>query len=286
MTSAASALTLQVYTSASRPIGGERTFSPVTSSLLLGREEAVLVDAQFMEEDVDALGDMVEASGRRLTHIVITHGHADHYFGADRLAQRFVGCEVVAAASVVDYISAYMAGEMRTFGMMFPEGLVLPHRPPSPLDGDMIRLEGEALRVIEVGQGDIAPSTVVHVPSLHVVVAGDVVYNGIHQMLGLSGPAEWRQWIESVDAIERLEPNIVVAGHKTPGARDDEPKRILDGTRAYIESFANAAKNASSAPEIVEQMIELYPDHGNPTTLWYSAVAAIKARDREPFSSS
>ena len=286
MTSAAecatSALTLQVYTSASRPIAGERTFSPVTSSLLLGREEAVLVDAQFMEEDVDALGDMVEASGRRLTHIVITHGHADHYFGADRLAQRFAGAAVVAAASVVDYISAHMAGEMRTFGMMFPKGLVVPHRPPSSLDGDVIWLEEEALHVIEVGQGDIAPSTIIHAPSSGIVVAGDVAYNGIHQMLGLSGPAEWRRWIESVDAIERLEPNIVVAGHKTPGARDDEPKRILDSTRAYIESFARTAKTASSAPEIVSQMTELYPHHGNPTTLWYSAAAAIKARDSEP----
>ncbi len=274
-----SKLALQVYTSASRLIGGERTFSPVTSSLLLGREDAVLVDAQFMEEEVDALGDMVEASGRRLTHIVITHGHADHYFGAERLAQRFAGAAVVAAAGVVDYISTHMAAETRTFGMMFSDGLVLPNQSPSCLDGEVIWLEEEALHVIEVGQGDIAPSTIIHAPSSGIVVAGDVAYNGIHQMLGLSGPAEWSRWIESVEAIERLDPNIVVAGHKMPGARDDEPTRILNDTRAYIESFAKAAKTASSAPEIVRLMTELYPHHGNPTTLWFSAAAAIKARD-------
>ena len=277
--SSTSKLALQVYTSASRLIGGERTFSPVTSSLLLGREDAVLVDAQFMEEEVDALGDMVEASGRRLTHIVITHGHADHYFGAERLAQRFAGAAVVAAAGVVDYISTHMAAETRTFGMMFSDGLVLPNRSPSCLDGEVIWLEEEPLHVIEVGQGDIAPSTIIHAPSSGIVVAGDVAYNGIHQMLGLSGPAEWSRWIESVESIERLDPNIVVAGHKLPGARDDEPKRILHATRAYIESFAKAAKTASSAPEIVRLMTELYPHHGNPTTLWFSAAAAIKARD-------
>ena len=277
--SSTSKLALQVYTSASRLIGGERTFSPVTSSLLLGREDAVLVDAQFMEEEVDALGDMVEASGRRLTHIVITHGHADHYFGAERLAQRFAGAAVVAAAGVVDYISTHMAAETRTFGMMFSDGLVLPNRSPSCLDGEVIWLEEEPLHVIEVGQGDIAPSTIIHAPSSGIVVAGDVAYNGIHQMLGLSGPAEWSRWIESVESIERLDPNIVVAGHKMPGARDDEPKRILHATRAYIESFAKAAKTASSAPEIVRLMTELYPHHGNPTTLWFSAAAAIKARD-------
>ncbi len=283
--SEAPGLSLQIYTSASRPIGGERTFSPVTSSLLLGREEAVLVDAQFMEEDVNALGDMIEASGRRLTNIVITHGHADHYFGADRLAQRFPGAEVVAAQAVVDYIAVHRAGEMRTFGVMFPRGLVLPDRPPSPLQGDVIRLDQQDLHVIEIGQGDIAPSTLVHAPGSGVVVAGDVVYNGIHQMLGLTGPEEWRRWIESVDSIQALGPKIVVAGHKKPGARDDEPTRILDSTRAYIQNFADAAETASSASEIIRVMNERYPDYGNPTTLWFSASAAIKARDARTMDS-
>jgi len=52
------------------------------------------------------------------------------------------------------------------------------------------RVEGHELRVIEVGQGDIAPSAVLHIPSLDAIVAGDVAYNQIHQMLALGGSAE------------------------------------------------------------------------------------------------
>jgi len=55
---------------------------------------------------------------------------------------------------------------------------------PARADGrDVIDLEGAELRVIEVGQGDIRPSTVLHVPAIDTVVAGDVIYNQIHAML-------------------------------------------------------------------------------------------------------
>lgn len=275
------ATTLQVYTSPSRTFGQDQTFSPVTSSLLLGREEVVLVDAQFMEEDVAKLGDLIEESGRRLKTIFITHGHADHYFGADRLAERFADARVVATQGVVDYISAHWAADMRMFGVMFPNGLVLPQAPPQVLESGDLVLDGEMLEIIEVEQGDIAPSTVLYVPSIGAVIAGDVVYNGIHQMLGLSGPAEWERWIESVEQIAALHPKAVVAGHKRPDARDDEPDRILGGTTEYIKSFRTAAARAASPSELIKAMRAIYPEHGNLTTLIFSASSALKARSVE-----
>lgn len=73
---------LQVFISPARRIGAtDRAFSPVTSTLVYGEKNAVLVDAQFIKDQVDALGDVVEKSGKRLAHIFITHGHTDHYFG-------------------------------------------------------------------------------------------------------------------------------------------------------------------------------------------------------------
>ncbi|WP_176473181.1 MBL fold metallo-hydrolase [Sphingomonas lenta] len=276
--SAPAPLELQVYLSPAHPLGGGRTFSPVTSTLILGREEAVLVDAQFVHEDIEAVAAMIDGSGRRLTTIFITHGHADHYFGIDRLVARFPGVAVVATPGVVEYIEANHAREVKTLAAMMGDRAAVPTSRPTPLDEPTIRLEGEELRVIEVGQADIAPSTVLHVPSLDAVITGDVTYNGIHQMLGLTGPEQWRKWIESVDAVEALGPRIVVAGHKRPGLGDDEPARILDETRSYIRDFAAAAACATSPSEIVEAMIASYPEHGNVTTLHFSAQAAIKAR--------
>lgn len=268
-------LQLDVFTSPYHKIGGseERTFSPVTSTLIYGRRDAVLVDAQYMRDDIVALGDMIEASGRTLTTIYITHGHADHYFGIDQLMQRFPGSRAVATKAVVDYLVEHSAAEFKQFATMFGDDLVLPTSLPLPLDDNFIALEGEQLRIIEVGQGDIPHSTVLHVPMLDAVIAGDVVYNGIHQMLGLGGPVEWERWIKSVDTVASLHPVTVVAGHKQPGA-SDEAAPILKATRSYIHDFAAAVASSTSVREIVNQMTAKYPDHGNLATLFFSAAAA------------
>src|SRR3954452_9319063 len=105
---------------------------------------------------------------------------------------------------------------------MFGDAAVRPTVLPEPMAGDVIELEGAELRVIEVGQGDIRPSTVIHVPGIDTVVAGDVIYNQIHAMLGLSGPDEWQDWIASVNQVERLRPATIVAGHKQPEASDQD----------------------------------------------------------------
>ena len=275
-----SALELHVFVSPTRAIRGpgDRTFSPVTSTVITGERDAVLVDSGFIKEDVDALGDMIAATGRRLTTIFVTHGHSDHYFGGGRLAERFPGVKVVAALGVVDYVRSHLASDTKLMGAMFGDTFAEPTLLPEPLEGDSLDLEGHELRVIEVGQGDIAPSTVLHVPELDAVIVGDVAYNGIHQMLGMTGPAEWEAWIASVDAIARLNPRTVVVGHKRPELSDDRAAEILDGTRAYIRDFAEASEAPAGVREIVEAMTARYPQHGNLTTLLFSADATGKAR--------
>jgi hypothetical protein len=65
------------------------------------------------------------------------------------------------------------------------------------------------------------------------VVAGDAVYNGVHQYLAESANGGIQKWIDALDSIAALQPRSVVASHKNP-ALDDDPKAI-DETRAYLE---------------------------------------------------
>ena len=275
-----SELALHVYTSPTRAIRGpgERTFSPVTSTLICGEHDAVLVDSGFMKEDVDALGDMIAGTGRRLVTIFVTHGHSDHYFGSGRLAERFPGVRVTAATGVVNYVKSHLASDTKLMAAMFGDTFADPFLLPEPMEGATLDLEGHELRVIVVPQGDIAPSTVLHVPDLDAVMVGDVAYSGIHQMLGMSGPKEWEAWIASVDAIEQLNPRTVVVGHKKPELSDERVLEIFDGTRAYIRDFAQVSKSPATVGEIVSAMIANYPQHGNITTLMFSANAAFQAR--------
>jgi glyoxylase-like metal-dependent hydrolase (beta-lactamase superfamily II) len=130
---------------------------------------------------------------------------------------------------------------------------------------------------VEVAQGDIAPSTVLHIPSIDTVIGGDVVYNRIHMMLALTGPAEWQKWIDSIDLVESLGAKTIIAGHKQPDASDEDLETILDGSRGYIRDFRDAVAASSTADEVIETMKTKYLDYGNLTTLEFSARAALPA---------
>jgi glyoxylase-like metal-dependent hydrolase (beta-lactamase superfamily II) len=250
---------------------GRGTFAATTSTLVCGSSEAVLIDAQHISTDVAALGELIERTGRRLTTIYVTHGHADHWYGAGELVARFPGARVVATAPVLEYIHQAAEVESQQWATMFGDRVAKPTAVPEALDGLTLELEGYELQIVEVGQGDIRPSTVMHIPAIDAVVAGDVVYNQIHAMLGLSGPGGWERWLQSLDAIEKLKAQMIVAGHKKPESSDREVHRMLDETRSYISDFAQGAQSLDSAEELVQLMKSKYPDFGNTWTLRFSA---------------
>lgn len=139
-------------------------------------------------------------------------------------------------------------------------------------------VDGQQLQALEVGQGDIAHSSVLRIPQLDAIVAGDIVYNGVYPFLAASTEAYWRRCIDSLTAISDLQPRIVVAGHKRPDLPDDDVPASVGATRGYLENFIDQLAVSSDARELVRRVQERYPDHVNPTALIASAVTAFKRR--------
>jgi len=247
---------------------------PTSATLIYGERDAVLVDAFLTIDQARLLVDWAAASGKNLTTIYITHGHGDHFFGIEAVQKRFPNAKAVATPGVVevmrrqaspDYVANYW--NVRFPGQI-PERLVI----AEPLDGNVIDLEGRDLVAIEAGHTDTDHTTFLHVPSIDLVVAGDVAYNDDHLYLSESSPQTRREWIAALDMIEVLQPRAVIAGHKKP-EKADSP-RIIEETRQYIRDFDRLAETARTARELYDRTIELYPDRANPGALWGSAHAA------------
>ncbi len=175
-------------TSAAPPAGIRAMWSPLCSTLIAGERDAILVDTTITYDQVDRLADWVERFGKQVAGVVITRGHSDHWIGLARLQERLPHARGLATRDVLAHarfeateegMRAYWRG---LFPGEIPEVPVLPEL----FDGDSIDLDGHELRVIDVGQGDIAHSTIVRVPSLRAVVAGDVVYNKVHMFTALT----------------------------------------------------------------------------------------------------
>ncbi|MFD4574344.1 MBL fold metallo-hydrolase [Streptomyces sp. NPDC058417] len=254
------------------PDGGPLVSSPLAVTLIQGEHDAVLVDPPFTHDQIKEVGDWIERSGRRLAYIYVTHGHGDHWFGTGELVKRFPGVTVYASAGTIEVMHRAVQDRAMWDGFfpgMLPETPVLAE--PVPADGFL--LEGNVLRAVEVGHTDTDETTVLHVPSLGLVVAGDAVYNGVHQMLLESGDGGLESWLAALDVIDALAPRAVVAGHKNRDLPDDP--RTVDETRRYLLDAARLLESSESVAAYGRAMLELYPDRLNPGPLWYSAAALL-----------
>jgi glyoxylase-like metal-dependent hydrolase (beta-lactamase superfamily II) len=140
-----------------------------------------------------------------------------------------------------------------------------------PLSDGGLDLEGHKLVAVDLGHTDTHDTTCLHVPDLGLVVAGDAVYNDVHLYLAESNPDRRREWITGLDTIEALQPRSVVAGHKRAGRADDP--HTIEETRQYIRDFDRVDADTTTARELYDQMLALYPDRVNPGALWTSARA-------------
>ena len=281
-----SELKIDVYVAPTRPMvgtppegpGDDPMWSPMSATLIHGNNDAVLVDTLVTNDQVDALADWIQGFGVNLTHIYITHGHADHWIGIARLLEHFPNARSVATKEVVG-----RATFEKTFPALaaywqsiFPGEVPAEPIGPNVLEGDTIDLEGHELKVLNVGRGDTEHSTVLYAPSIDAVVCGDIVYNQVHLMLAETDPATREEWIAANDAIEALNPKIVVAGHKRVGAPDTPDN--LEKTRQYIRDFSRIADEHSTVAGIVEAMMALHGERDNPRVIWHDARTEVARR--------
>ena len=161
------------------PNGEPKRFSPMASTLIYGREDAVLTDPGMTEDQARVLGDWVAGKDRNVTDIFITHGHGDHFFAAGLLAERF-GARVVATAGTIAQMQGSVAARPLLWDKLYPGLISAAPVTAVTVPGDRFTLEGHDLVMASVGHGDADDNSVPHVPDLELVIAGDVIYSGVH----------------------------------------------------------------------------------------------------------
>ena len=247
-----------------------------SSTLICGERDAVLVDTFLTTKQSQTQLDWVVASGKNLTAIYVTHGHGDHFFGLASLLERFPHAKAVATPEVVNAMREQLSPRWiddfwrPRFPGEIPDRLLV----AEPLENNELELEGHKLVVVNAGRTDTAHSTCLHVPSIGLIVAGDAVYNGIHPYLAETDAQSRLEWISTLDKLEALKPRTVVAGHKVP-ENDDDP-RIIAETRQYLRDFNRVNVATTTAHQLYDAMLEIYPDRANPGSLWGAANSAKK----------
>ena len=104
-------------------------------------------------------------------------------------------------------------------------------------------------------------------------MAGDVIYNNVHQFLAESAGGGLDAWLRAVDTVEALRPRHVVAGHKDD-RRPDDPVTVTE-TRTYLEAAGELLATGPSRRGYLDGMLARFPDRLNPTIAWLSALRLL-----------
>jgi glyoxylase-like metal-dependent hydrolase (beta-lactamase superfamily II) len=241
-----------------------------TATLIYGDRDAVLVDTFTTVEQNERLIRWVQNHDKQLTHVYLTHGHGDHAFGVGQLMAAFPGVKAVASAGTVAEVALQAQPEFRDdfWGRLFP-GQIPEVTLPEVLDSDSFELEGEELRVIEAGHTDTEGTTSLWIPSIRLVVAGDVVYNATYPYLAETTAESRPQWMNALERLGALNPENVVSGHKQPQL-PDLPADI-DATIRYLTDVSEVEATTSTASEFYEAMLTRQPNRANVGSLWGTA---------------
>jgi glyoxylase-like metal-dependent hydrolase (beta-lactamase superfamily II) len=147
-----------------------------------------------------------------------------------------------------------------------------------PVPDDRFTLEGHDLVIVEVGHTDSDDTSVLHVPDLGLVVAGDAIYNRVHMYLGQSAVGGFGPWRDAIDKVEALEPRHIVCGHQNKQL-DDNAERTIAETRQYLDDADELLRSESTAVDFFHAKIERYPDYLGRMVLWVSASALYGVRE-------
>ncbi|MCH9299861.1 MULTISPECIES: MBL fold metallo-hydrolase [Pantoea] len=243
----------------------------VTSTIIYGEHDAILVDAQFTIANAYRLvAELIELD-RNLKFIFITHFHPDHYLGLEIIKHRYPEASIIAYEKTATEIN-----DAYDFKLDYWGNTVLKNNGANikfvveNWSEDEILLEGEVIQILGLMSGDCIDITPLWIPSSRTLIASDLVFADCHVWIAdMRTPELLKNWSKSLDKIEALKPQVVVPGHSSK-ALTLHPSAI-SFTRQYINDFIRELNQSENARQLIEAMDRIYPNFPVRICLEYSA---------------
>ncbi|MDO9437921.1 MAG: MBL fold metallo-hydrolase [Hydrogenophaga sp.] len=196
-------------------------------------EGVVVIDALGSPRLAERLTQTIrELTDKPVTHVILTHYHADHIYGLQYFKQ--LGAQIIAHSASREYIQSDTARlrleASRTELAPWIDGNTRIVPADVWIDGPTsLKVGGVVFDLVPVGPSHTPEDLAVFVPSENVLFAGDLFFNG---RLPFVGQANSRQWIESLERLLAFNARVVVPGH---GAASQDPRKDIATTRDYLK---------------------------------------------------
>jgi glyoxylase-like metal-dependent hydrolase (beta-lactamase superfamily II) len=238
----------------------------VNSFLIETTRGLVLVDTQFLSSTARQLCSAIRAHGKPLLAAFITHPHPDHFNGTAEIAREWPGMPIYATQTTIDVMRATEADKRAAwtpvYGDDYPQQTVLPDTVVVPRQA--IFVDGLELRVDDLGEGESADITVIHLPQSDQLIASDLLYHRVHPWLA---EGRTKQWLSQLEIVREryATATAVFAGHGEAAGRDALAQQAEYLTRFRDWVSEGVADLAQPTPEekraIAENVLQQYPNY-------------------------
>ncbi|BFM18144.1 hypothetical protein R50073_43270 [Maricurvus nonylphenolicus] len=238
----------------------------VSSSLIVGENEMIVVATQGTKYASERLADEIEKMGKKLTYVYLGHAHLDHSQGARILKDRFPDAKFIAEPKVAALQQLRMTDDDARAVKRFGDNAAVPSLPFEAYDHDVLMLEGREIQLWHDQYGDVGighedePHTVVYIPDLKALLPNDIAYYRAHMMMGGSTKASRAIWKQQLRDYMKMDLQVVIPGHLPRSqSADMTPSAVLEHSLTYIEAYETALEGSESSDEVIEKMLEKYP---------------------------
>ena len=225
----------------------------VTSTLIEGDKEVLLVNAQFSKSEALRIAADILDSGKTLKTIFVSYGDPDFYFGLDVFKQYFPNVQIIATPETVKHIQDTQALKVAYWGPKMvanaPSQIIV----PQAYTAKTLKFENENIEI--KGKNEL---TYLWIPSAKAVVGGIPVSSGIHLwMVDTPTTKDRNEVVQALESIKSLKPNVVVPAHMKASAAEglDAVNFSID----YLKQYEKAAKVTKTSTDLIQMMQKEYP---------------------------
>lgn len=256
----AKGLALKVYNP------GTSAIFPVTSTIVYGKKDAALIDAQFQKQYAEQIVKEIKNMKKNLKYVFVSYHDPDYYFGLNVIHKAFPEAKIISTAQNAYLIEASKDMKLdvwkKQLGADAPDTLIVPEVVDS-----LPAIEGNALEV-KYSKDDSA-HPFVWIPSLKAIVGGGSVTEGGHiWMADTQGDKGIAKWQQVISAMKQLEPVTVVPAHFVSS---DYKPQVLDFVGKYLADYRQAAAKSNNADELTAAMEKAWPQLPGKDNLVFSA---------------
>ncbi len=252
-------------------------FATVNSFIFSNGKSLIVMDVQRKTYEARKLAELIKSKKLPLTHILISHGHTDHFTGMDLFHKEFPQAQIVVANEAIrrdiKAYAIYMSQGGETGAEPALEPGLLPKSAAHPDGFDYEHwihvLPGHTLTMVGGGTLELTTdykpaesphATTVYSKDLNALFLADFGYNKVHLWMGDDIDdhriANWRAELVRIKSLYASRNPTVYPGHGDP-----TDMSLFDTTIRYIDNFVRVTAAAKSRDEAMQKMQALYPDY-------------------------